>query len=121
MPRPRKYPPELLDRGTRVVIESGRPIAHVARDLGVPSETLHKYVRQVEAEWVCGRIVLGCEGQKALESPQSGARLSRVRGGRRQVTGCPGTASGIARRASAFTHTESPSASASWSIWPRVS
>ena len=49
MPRPRKYPPELLDRGARVVIESGRPIAHVARDLGVPSETLRKYVRWVEA------------------------------------------------------------------------
>src|SRR3954470_21510856 len=50
MARPRKYPPELLDRGARVVIESGRPIAHVARDLGVPSETLRKYVRQVEAD-----------------------------------------------------------------------
>jgi transposase len=32
-----------------LVFESGRPIAHVARDLGVPSETLRKYVRQVEA------------------------------------------------------------------------
>ena len=29
-----KYPPELLDRGARVVIDSGRPIAQVARDLG---------------------------------------------------------------------------------------
>lgn len=50
MPRPRKYPPELLDRGARVVLESGRPIAHVARDLGVPSETLRRHVRQVEAD-----------------------------------------------------------------------
>ena len=50
MPRPRKYPPELLDRGARLVFESGRPIAHVARDLGVPSETLRKHVRQVEAD-----------------------------------------------------------------------
>jgi transposase len=50
MPRPRKYPPELLDRGARLVFESGRPIAHVARDLGVPSETLRKFVRQVEAD-----------------------------------------------------------------------
>jgi transposase len=48
--RPRKYPPELLDRGARVVIESGRPIAQVARDLGVPAETLRRYVRQVEAD-----------------------------------------------------------------------
>ncbi len=50
MPRTRKYPPELLDRGARVVIESGRPIAHVARDLGIPSETLRKWVRQLEAD-----------------------------------------------------------------------
>ena len=50
MARPRKYPPELLERGARVVIESGRPIAHVARDLGLPAETLRKYVRQLEAD-----------------------------------------------------------------------
>ena len=49
MSRPRKYPQELLERGTRVVLESGRPIAHVARDVGVPAESLRKYVRQVEA------------------------------------------------------------------------
>jgi transposase len=50
MARPRKYPRELLDRGARVVIESGRPIAYVARDLRVPAETLRRYVRQVEAD-----------------------------------------------------------------------
>jgi transposase len=50
MARPRKYPPELLDRGARVVIESGRPIAHVARDLGLAAEMLRKYVREVEAD-----------------------------------------------------------------------
>jgi transposase len=50
MPRPRKYPEELLDRGVRLVFESGRPIAHVARDLGVSSEVLRKRVRQAEAD-----------------------------------------------------------------------
>ena len=40
MARPKKYPDELMDRGVRLVFESGRPIAHVARDLGVPGETL---------------------------------------------------------------------------------
>jgi transposase len=50
MSRPRKYPRELLERGARLVFESNRPIAHVARDLGVPSETLRKYVRQIEAD-----------------------------------------------------------------------
>ena len=50
MPRARKYPIELLDRATRLVFESGRPIAHVADDLGVPKETLRKYVRRVEVD-----------------------------------------------------------------------
>jgi len=50
MPRARKYPIELLDRATRLVFESGRPIAHVAADLGIPSETLRKYVRRVEVD-----------------------------------------------------------------------
>ena len=50
MARPRKYPKELLDRGARVVIDSGRPIAHVARDLGIPAESLRRHVRQLEAD-----------------------------------------------------------------------
>ena len=49
MPRARKYPVELLERATRLVFESGRPIAHIAAELGLPPETLRKYVRQVEA------------------------------------------------------------------------
>ena len=50
MPRARKYPIELLDRATRLVFESGRPVAHIAADLGIPKETLRKYVRQVEGD-----------------------------------------------------------------------
>jgi transposase len=47
--RDRTLAVKLFDRGARVVIESGRPIAHVARDLGVPPESLRRHVRQVEA------------------------------------------------------------------------
>jgi transposase len=50
MPRPRKYPQELIDRGVRLAIESGRPIAHVAADIGLPAETLRKRVRQAQAD-----------------------------------------------------------------------
>ena len=50
MPRPRKYPQELVDRGVRLAIESGRPVAHIAAELGLPSETLRKKVRQAEAD-----------------------------------------------------------------------
>ena len=50
MPRGRKYPEELVDRGVRLVLESGRPIAHIAAELGLPAETLRKKVRQTEAD-----------------------------------------------------------------------
>jgi transposase len=50
MSRPRKYPDELMERGVRLVFESGRPIARVAADLGVHPEALRKRVRQAEAD-----------------------------------------------------------------------
>jgi transposase len=50
MPRGRRYPEELLGRGVRLALESGRPVARVARDLGVGSEVLRKRVRQAEAD-----------------------------------------------------------------------
>jgi transposase len=50
MPSPKKYPDELKERSVRLVFESGRPIAHVARDLGVKYESLRLWVRQAEAD-----------------------------------------------------------------------
>jgi transposase len=50
MGRPKKYPDELIQRGVRLALESERPIAHIAADLGMHPETLRKRVRQVEAD-----------------------------------------------------------------------
>ena len=50
MPRPRKYPDELIQRGVRLALESGRPITQVAADLGLGAETLRKRVRQAQAD-----------------------------------------------------------------------
>lgn len=50
MPRPRKYDDELKERAVRLTIESGRPIAHVAADLGVGPESLRGWVRQAQAD-----------------------------------------------------------------------
>jgi transposase len=50
MSRPKKYPDELIQRGIRLAMESERPIAHIAADLGIHSETLRKKVRQAEAD-----------------------------------------------------------------------
>ena len=50
MARAKKYPDELMDRGVRLVFESGRPIAHVARDLGVSAEAPRKRVRRAKVD-----------------------------------------------------------------------
>ncbi|MFK4106967.1 IS3 family transposase [Streptomyces sp. NPDC019531] len=50
MPAPRKYPDELRERAVREVRTTGRPVAHVARDLGIHKEALRQWVRQAEAD-----------------------------------------------------------------------
>src|SRR3972149_5568754 len=47
----RRNPVELRERAVRLYFESGgRPIAHVARDLGIHREALRQWVRQAEAD-----------------------------------------------------------------------
>jgi transposase len=50
MPAPRKYPDELRERAVHEVRASGRPVAHVARDLGIYKEALRNRVRQAEVD-----------------------------------------------------------------------
>ncbi|MEU9979298.1 IS3 family transposase [Streptomyces sp. NPDC051014] len=50
MPAPRKCPDELRERAVREVRTTGRPIAHVAKDLGIHKEALRGWVRQAEAD-----------------------------------------------------------------------
>jgi transposase len=89
MARKRKYPEELLDRGARLVFESGRPIAAVARDLGVPEETLRRWVRQAEAD----------EGKRSeLLSSEERQRLLRLERENRELR----RANEILKAASAF-------------------
>ena len=52
MPAPRKYPIELMERAVREVLTSGRPVAHVAEDLGIHREALRKQVRLAQANAV---------------------------------------------------------------------
>lgn len=89
MPRQKKYPDELLDRGARMVFDSGRPIAHVARDLGIHHETLRKWVRRAEAD----------EGKRSeLLSSQERDELKALRGEVRELR----RANEILKSASAF-------------------
>jgi transposase len=49
MGRPKKYPEELIQRGIRLALESGRPVAFVARDLGISPDALRHHVRLVRS------------------------------------------------------------------------
>ena len=46
----KRYPEELRERAVRLALESGRPVAHVARDLGVGPQSLRNWVSQAQAD-----------------------------------------------------------------------
>jgi transposase len=52
MATPRKYPPELKERALRLwrSEQPRRPIAHVARELGVHPEAMRTWIRQDQAD-----------------------------------------------------------------------
>jgi transposase len=89
MPAPRKYPDELRERGVRLALESGRPIAQVAKDLGIHPESLRRWVRQAEAD----------EGRRAdLLTTSEREDLKRLRAENRELR----RANEILKAASAF-------------------
>lgn len=49
MPKP-PYPPEFREEAIRLVRDGGRKLSEVARNLGVSSETLRKWLRQEEID-----------------------------------------------------------------------
>ena len=66
MAAPKKYSDELRERATRWALEFGRPIAHVAQDLGVHKEALRTWVRQAKADAVGGTatVLLSAERER---------------------------------------------------------
>ena len=66
MAAPRKYPDELRERAVGLVFESDRPIAHVARDLGIHKEALRHWVRQSEADGGRRRDLLTSDEREEL-------------------------------------------------------
>ena len=67
MSRPRKYSDELRERAVRLYFESDRPVAHVARDLGIHREALRQWVRQAEADTGRRRDLLTSDEREELK------------------------------------------------------
>ena len=68
MPRARKYPQELLGRGAGSCSSLGARSRMSRRDLGIESETLRKYVRQVEADEGRRKDVLSSQEREEIKS-----------------------------------------------------
>jgi len=73
MGRPKKYSDDLRRRAVDEVLERGRKIPEVARDLGIASpESLRKWVRQAEVD-------------RGLKSGPSTEELAEIKALRREV------------------------------------
>ena len=55
----RKYTPEFREQAARLVIETGRPVAHVAAEIGVGEQVLGRWVR-LATQAACAGILARC-------------------------------------------------------------
>jgi len=68
----RKYTPEFREQAARLVIEAGRPIAHVTVEIGVGEQLLGRWVRLAEQR------AGGTDTDPALDADER-AELARLR------------------------------------------
>jgi len=67
----KQYTPEYREQSVRLVIETGSPIAHVAKEIGVSEQLLSKWVAQAKAR--------NAGNQDRALDPDERAELERVR------------------------------------------
>ena len=68
----KKYTPEFREQAARLVIETGRPIAHVAAEIGVGEQLLGRWVRAAKA-------AAGAGDNDAVLDADERAELERLR------------------------------------------
>ena len=72
--RPSKYPPEFQRDAVAMVLDEGRPIAEVARAIGVNEGTLGNWVAKARGN---GRPVSGLERRRAGRAGRAARRGAR--------------------------------------------
>ena len=63
----KKYTPEFREQAARLVIETGRPVAHVAAEIGVGEQLLGRWVRQARDDGDDNGAVLDADERAELE------------------------------------------------------
>ena len=75
----RRFDPEFRDGAVRIVVETGKPIAQVARDLGVNPGTLGNWVAQARAASGGGGALSGDERARLNHLERENAELRMER------------------------------------------
>lgn len=78
MGRRRMYTPEYRREAARLVLDSGRPIAQVARELGLGAQMLGRWVAEERGGDATGEAETGGAGPSALDVNER-AELARLR------------------------------------------
>jgi len=73
----RRFTAEFKEEAVRLVLGSGRPLAQVARELGVHENTLHKWKAAVEGD--TGGMLIPGSGPLALAEENRRLRLELLR------------------------------------------
>lgn len=68
----KRYTPEFREQAARLVIETGRPVAHVAAEIGVGEQLLGRWVR-------LAREASGADDNGAVLDADERAELERLR------------------------------------------
>ena len=77
--RPSKYPPEFQRDAVAMVLDEGRPIADVARSIGVNEGTLGNWVAKTRRERKLGSSLTGDERAELAELRRETAQLRMER------------------------------------------
>jgi transposase len=77
--RPPKYPPEFQRDAVAMVLDEGRPIADVARSIGVNEGTLGNWVAKVRRERLTGTAVTADERAESATLRAENAQLRMER------------------------------------------
>jgi len=78
MGRPHRYSAELIERAVRMALESNRPVAQVAADLGMEPDRLRRYVLRARREGAQLPEVSSAERAEILRLRREVAELQRT-------------------------------------------